>query len=140
MSKVQSSVDGQSGSPYQNGWQIHSEMHTQYNDGLRFDMYDGSLGGYGILNSTAATDNKWHFVAIVANRKSTIALFVDTLLVDTCSISAFNNIHNNAPIRLGVRGNLSELNSLLGCLDDVRIFKRAISVAEVNQLYHEGGF
>jgi hypothetical protein len=140
MSKVPTSVDGQSGSPYENGWQIHSEMHAIYNDGIRFDMYDGRIGGYGILNSTKATDNKWHFVSIVANRKSNIVMYVDGNGVDTASISTFGSIGNTAPLRLGVRGNWSSVNSLLGCLDDIRIYKRALSSCEISSLFHEGDY
>lgn len=140
MSKVPTSVDGQYGSPYENGWQIHSEMHTIYNDGIRFDMYDGKIGGYGILNSTRASDSKWRFVAIVANRNSNIVMYVDGIVVDTANISTFGDIANTAPLRFGVRGNWSSVNSLLGCLDDIRIYKRTLSVCEVNDLYHEGGY
>lgn len=140
MSKVPTSVDGQSGSPYENGWQIHSEMHPIYNEGIRFDMFDGINGGYGILNSIKASDNNWRFVSIVANRSSNIVMFVDGVIVDTMNISQFGSIQNTAPLRLGVRGNWSSVNSLLGCLDDIRIYRRALSVNEVQSLYHEGGY
>ena len=46
------------------------------------------------------------------------------------------NINNSAPLQIGFRYGQAYLN---GVVDDVRAYNRALSTAEIQQLYKQGG-
>lgn len=73
------------------------------------------------------SDNNWHHVA-VTRWGTTYSLYVDGILVGTSGGSA----PDYTSIRLGCR---TTGNFYYGQMDDVRLYRRALSASDVNELY-----
>ena len=80
--------------------------------------------------------NKWYHVVLVFNNST----FEATLFINGKALpyASAVNAYNASPgsMTLGGRGGIT--NFLSGNLDDVRIYNRAITAAEVQQLYNAG--
>ncbi|KJU84815.1 LamG domain protein jellyroll fold domain protein, partial [Candidatus Magnetobacterium bavaricum] len=96
-------------------------------------------GCYIVLtSSTLIDDNKWHFVVAVVERSSGAKIYIDGKIdastnKDTSGLSVANGL--NAKIGMSYINPMEPFN---GSIDDVRIYNRALSDAEVQQLYTEG--
>lgn len=81
-------------------------------------------------------DGSWHHIALVVNRAADSAhVFID----DTLEITkkGLANYDNNDPLRIGVERQMNKF--FKGSIDDIFIFDRALSDAEVLKLYQRGG-
>jgi len=92
------------------------------------------------VNGSAATPNAWHHVAMTYDGSSTAAgihIYVDGVLQTVSnSLSALtSSIQVATDIKIGtdVPGNG---DSFSGTIDDVRIYNRALSAAEIARLYN----
>jgi len=103
-------------------------------------VYTGSV--YITASSATAIDNKFHYVTGVFNRStSSISFYVDGVVKDSVYWDGtMQNVGGNfVSIGATYRINSVDYASLLkGSLDDVRIYSRALSAAEVKQLYNMG--
>ncbi|MEQ9568308.1 MAG: LamG domain-containing protein, partial [Pseudomonadales bacterium] len=80
-------------------------------------------------------DNNWHHVAVVYNGSSKI-LYVDgTMDAQKSFTQPVRN--NNVLVRLGYNTEYPS-GEYGGLLDDVRIFSRALSIVEIQQIQSEG--
>lgn len=100
--------------------------------------FDASAGGGGInCYPMTITANTWYFITGVYDSPSqTLSLYVNGAL-------QVANVGSNVPTSNSgtnlVLGNVSSLGQqFYGTIDDVRIYNRAVSTSEVNQLYHMG--
>lgn len=97
----------------------------------------GFYNGSTILTLNVSTlnfDNAWHYLVCTYDG-STITLYVDgQALSTTLSTSGAVNFESNAKIRLG--DGVRWQNSLSGQLDDVRLYDRALSAAEIQAIYN----
>jgi len=77
-----------------------------------------------LLTSRAAlNDGKWHHIALVAERKGKLSLFIDGALQAATDMSRIVNPDNaNRPLRIGDRGHDGDF---VGLIDEVRISKVA---------------
>lgn len=91
-------------------------------------------------------DGKWHFVAVTVQRNadSGIKWYKDGILVPPQSPSENNpkgrsgSLDNNAPLWIG--RNAISSGHLKGCLDEVEIFNRVLSSAEILSIFQAGSF
>lgn len=88
-----------------------------------------SFGGGNDVSSGQVADGKWHhLVATYAN--STISIYVDGVLRGS-GVVPISTGFSTAKIGVGVEGG----NNFSGQLDDIRIYRRALSASEVAGLF-----
>jgi len=94
-------------------------------------------GGYGVLFKSDVTvnDGLWHHIAVVRTNSTDGEIYVDGSLSGSDSGPARSL--NNVPVWIGGPGFTVPVK-FNGLIDDVRIYDRALSAEEVQQLYQEG--
>jgi hypothetical protein len=122
---------------------------SQWSDNSGSDRgYALSIENYGIVFNILSSDNwlyysvpnlttKWYSEVVTWNGS------VSTIYLDGVRIASLptNGTFTNQNISLGIGADLNPIESFFrGSLDDIRIYNRAISSTEVQQLYHEGGW
>jgi len=85
---------------------------------------------FAITSSNSLNDLQFHHVAFVKNGKN-LYLFIDGLQNGT-TIDNSITTKNNSPLYLGKRGN--NINYFKGVIDDLRLYKRALSPSEIQDL------
>jgi hypothetical protein len=109
-----------------------------YGNKLLFQLNDPTNGFYNYYDAsgTTLTDNAWHFVAVTVDRDSTTG---GHLYVDLTQSTAFNptnrqgSVANSAPLRIGQHVDGSKFN---GLIDELRIWNRALTTAEIQAIYN----
>jgi hypothetical protein len=97
------------------------------------DTWVGSAGGTKVVS-----DNIWHHVAAVFNRTGNMIVYIDGIQdssVDISGETASLANGNNLQIGRRVPGTYFE-----GLMDDVRVYNRALSATEVQQLFGSQAF
>ncbi len=118
----------------QNGMIVEKDpVNTQWE--LRFES--GGLrwlpaSGTGVV-AASPSNNHWHHI-VATQTGTTASLYVDGVLVNTATVAAIGN--GSGPIYIGRYNSGYYFN---GSIDDVRIYNRALSAQEVQQLYKLGG-
>ena len=99
--------------------------------------------GYSINCFNQPTSGVWHHFAVIYDKSQTgsneVALYIDGVLQTPIRNWFTNNNTNNFgnnPIYLFSRGGTQEYGA--GELDDLQLYNRALSAAEVQQVYHAG--
>ena len=100
-------------------------------------------GPCGIVTSGAFSLNQWHQAAVVRDDSGNTTLYIDGAPAGSGYYAEnFNRITDGSPIWIGSqplpRSN-QNFGSFNGLIDEVRIFKRALSPAEVRSLYLGSG-
>jgi len=114
---------------YQNSYFISS-----LNGALSFYLNDDNR----LTTTKKYNDGKWHLVVGVYDGR-TQYLFIDGVLhLSQPKMYGISN-NNNIGIGGGTDGNISCINNMYftGKIDDVRIYNRAISTSEIQQIYKE---
>ena len=98
-----------------------------------------TLRGTTLLDNTGSfgpdlRDGKWHHVVFV-NTLTSIQTYIDGVLVGTTN-GTWVPVTNTQNLVLGNRG--AGTSGMIGSIDDVRVYNRALSAAEVSQLYTLG--
>jgi hypothetical protein len=105
-----------------------------------------SLGGNG--NSGAATSvhqyiNNWHYFTYVSNSGNGTKLFVDGVQIATGTFNTSSPMGNGTgSLYFGMGGGWNQQNYFKGSIDDIAIYKRALTEQEIIALYtstSEGG-
>ena len=124
------------------------QMYTVGNaggpDGYRFGLSSGQIaflvgdGSYteSACGSVTVNDGSWHMITGVFSRSGTLQFtcYLDGAFVANVSLpSAYASMQANAP---GI-GKPPCCSAVSGLLDDVRIYNRALSAAEVANLYKQ---
>jgi len=98
-----------------------------------FYLYDGSHLPR-IIGTVNVSDNDWHMITGVRNCTSGyLYLYVDGV-GDGSVVDTVVGYSNNALLEIGVR-KVNE-SFMIGCIDDVRIYNRVLSVSEILALYN----
>jgi len=110
----------------------------------------GWTGGklfYGMANgssretfgaNTVVNDNNWHYFAMVVRRENSVKMYLDGRLDKSSPSSLTGNINLNPSANLNLgRGMWSNYHT--GQIDEVRIYKRALSEEESRYHYNRGG-
>ena len=110
------------------------ELQLRLHDGVDFYMGLGTAVGSNIY------DNVWHHSVYVIDRSSNLGReFVDGVLTVETDISSIGSLSNSSLFVIGARNqSLPPYTALFytGLIDDVRVYNRALSAAEVAQLYN----
>ena len=101
--------------------------------------FDGYIEGYennSVIFSTATiNDGQFHQIVFVKNG-TTLQLYIDGVLDGETIDTTQGDTTNNSPVFLGRRGTDTDFaNYLKGVIDDLVIYNRALSQAEINELY-----
>jgi 6-phosphogluconolactonase (cycloisomerase 2 family)/predicted nucleotidyltransferase len=103
----------------------NGHIRTYFGDGTSILLVDGPAG-------FDVRDGEWHHVVVVAQRSGNARLYLDNVEGTPVSMGGMGDMSNAAPFHIGS----SNGNYVLpGKMDDVRIYKRALSVGEVAGLY-----
>ena len=82
------------------------------------------------------SDNNWHF-SVITYSGSEIRIYIDGLL-DTVQVKSLQT--NGTTLRIGERVLGLGGEYYYGFIDDIRIYNRVLSDAEIQVLYHEDGW
>ena len=108
------------------------------NDGYSKLYLRGTDGTLHILADTVdATDGNWHHLVATVSSSSGV-FYVDGQQVDSATISNNITVDNLLIGAENNRGTLSPTNYFDGDIDQVRVFSKALSSAEVSKLYGNG--
>lgn len=113
--------------------------------GYHFFLLNGLLGfqmnGANFVEPASGpnvADGQWHLVAVsVARCFGAASLYVDGNVVLTFP-QPMVNINNTGKLQIGRRDPAFGASYFNGCLDELEIFKRALSAAEIQSIYAAG--
>lgn len=110
-----------------NGWLL------RFNRG-KIEIWEGRSAGYAYVSSSSYADGKWHMLTFVRDVENLRGkLYVDGSFVGEYTISGtVNNVSNT--LTFGTYGN-HDGEFYCGKMDDVRMFDKALSPAEITALY-----
>jgi hypothetical protein len=130
---------------------IMSGGNTSTVNGIWFAMLDSndspavwvSNGSSYVVNqfggSQAIQDNAWHHVAWVWDRDVGNRMYIDGALNTSNTVINSNNIITDHTFIIGGRDpGEGVTGKFIGSIDDVRVYKRALSATEVSALYNGG--
>lgn len=86
-------------------------------------------------NTKTLNDGAWHHCALVRNAGVSFQWYVDGMLDVASSVDTTTNVANTANLRIGLNYAGSGVAFFTGSLDEVRIYNRALSGAEVRLHY-----
>ncbi len=90
----------------------------------------------GVAASTTVNDGKWHLVTATWDG-STIRMYVDGK-VSGNPTSFSGTLNSGSPLLFAEASGATGGSNFNGSIDDVRIYNRALSAFDIQQLYHEG--
>lgn len=95
-------------------------------------VYIGNVGHY--FATPDFTCNTWYHVAVTYNNATGVSeLFVNAVSQGTITFASGGNNPNSSPMGVGKDGSHSD--SFHGAIDEVRIYNRVLSAAEVQAIY-----
>ena len=118
--------------------------------GFYFDTADSKFGivlegtSSNVYNArysySSLNDGNWHFITGTFNRSGNAYLYIDGVQVTGTTISGANgqNLNSTDPLYIGAYGNSTGTAPSYffnGYVDDVAVFNRALTAAEVSNLY-----
>ncbi|MDY6778163.1 MAG: LamG-like jellyroll fold domain-containing protein [Candidatus Nanohaloarchaea archaeon] len=113
-----------------NGYQIDMGYgHIQAQIG------NGSNNLAAILNGPLINDSRWHYVSLTWDGNN-VKLFLDGIVTDSTTWSG--NISNSYPFIIGAAANIASF--FPGSIDEVRIYSKALTQNQVQQLYNLSEF
>ena len=106
---------------------------------IKFTFGDGTQRLSTYSNTISVLDNNWHHIAVSVKRNGTAEFYLDGASVGNYSVSSFSGKNiSNASKSLYIGSTGSSTSPLKGNLDDVRVYKKALSNSEVADLANSG--
>lgn len=96
-------------------------------------FYFNNEGGTENRGSVDLNDGNWHHYVAVYSPGETISLYIDNQLDIEQTVTSSGNSSNSTDLIIGCGANFSQY--FTGSLDDIRIYKRALSTEEINGLF-----
>jgi len=99
-------------------------------------LADGGLGNY--VSSAVLTAGVWTHLAVTVQRHDSagIKFFMNGVVTDSANPTGHaGNLGNRQGLEVGARSIDGETAAFTGCLDEIEIFRRALSADEVLSLY-----
>ncbi len=98
-------------------------------------------GGVNCTSSTAVADGQWHHIAVSRDQSGTSPrkyhLYIDGVENSSLTDSGLN-LDNSAPLELGKWAAESYSGTYSGLMDEVQIFNRSLTAAEIQGIYNAG--
>ncbi|MFA5293857.1 MAG: LamG domain-containing protein [Phycisphaerae bacterium] len=95
----------------------------------------GTTYGYtGYVSTTAVTAGVWQHVTVTLKEGDSVKFYINGAPAGTLSQTAVFGIVNNEPVRIGARKDSAYW--FYGSMDNIRIYNRALSGTEIQQLYY----
>jgi len=120
----------------------NSRGHFEFNyDGTGQPILYLAKNNYAYFNSTASAyfDGKWHFLALYIHGAATADLNSATLSIDLKNISMTSIRVTAAPLAwTGLNIGKSYYGGFDGAVDEIAVYNRALSAAELQRLYSAG--
>ncbi len=92
---------------------------------------DGSVS-YDAVYGPAINDNIWrHIVGVVNRSENTLYIYINGVQIQSAAITITGSVTNAYSLNMG-----SQWGSIHGLLDDLRLYNRALSAAEILALYN----
>lgn len=101
-------------------------------DSIKVYMNDNSTGQAILCSTAAVNDGAWHHVALTSNGSNSHALYIDGTQVDSDTTAISTTTFDAAAI--GALRNTTFSQFFPGNIDDVRVYKRALSTGELTDL------
>jgi len=101
------------------------------NGSISVKRYDGD-NKPTIISTTTINDNEFHHIVFTKDG-SELRLYIDGILDGTITDTTTSVTSNDSECFVGKRGN--NINHFKGIIDEIRIYDRAISEAEIQELY-----
>lgn len=98
--------------------------------------YDASGGHAEATSTTIVNDGRWHHLAAVRSGQKTSDIYVDGVLEDSLTHTA--SAIDILPTRTLTIGAADGGDFLVGAIDEVRVYRRALSAEEVYGVYRSG--
>ncbi|MBS2099934.1 LamG-like jellyroll fold domain-containing protein [Carboxylicivirga linearis] len=96
-------------------------------------LYFNDDGGTENRGAIELNDGNWHHYVAVYKPGESISIFIDNQLDIQQTVSYTGNTTNSTDLFIGCGANIAQY--FTGSLDDIRIYKRALSTEEINGLY-----
>jgi hypothetical protein len=121
-------------------------VRENLNYGIWMDSGERIVGGFEhpdgtdkfIVSSNTYNDNKWHYAALTYDG-TTIRLFVDNIEVGTLTSLKAPDTSSASPLKIGVNARVDNLY-FIGQIDEVRLWNRVLSQAEIKNEFDTGLF
>ena len=104
------------------------QLHTTGQGTLRWWSYGGGQYGFTVVSTRAVTDGQWHSVTATREADGSGRIYIDGVLDGSNAAPPRPLIPINVAIGRDIRDNNGQF---VGQIDDIRIFTRAVSPAEV---------
>ncbi|MEI6532916.1 MAG: LamG-like jellyroll fold domain-containing protein, partial [Candidatus Roizmanbacteria bacterium] len=127
--------------------QANSAGYTIYMDGATGKIIFGTGSGTGVfpidsIGTYAPTrydNNAWHYLTAIKNGSTSISLYIDGKLVDSkTSLTGTGSLANTGAIYIGDANNTNGTDEFLGSIDEMKIYRGALSSDEVLVDYNRG--
>lgn len=117
---------------------VYTSVWLSYKRGPQLDYYLNNPGGSGLFSgSQSFRQNQWYFFSI-SKQGSRFTAYSDDVEQFSVDLAGTTILPDERSIRIGSLGPAAETFS--GALDDIRIYNRALSAAEVDSLYRLNGW
>ena len=104
------------------------QLHTTGQGTLRWRSYGGGQTGFTVESSRAVTDGEWHSVTATREADGSGRIYIDGVLDGSNAAPARPLIPITVAVGRDIRDNSGQF---VGQIDDIRIFNRSVSPAEV---------
>ncbi len=94
-----------------------------------------SNGGYLLTHDGYSAENQWRQIGMTWDDVSGSVLYIDGVAVDTSSSNIFSGLTIGDNFHIG---NLYPTSQINGLVDDVTMFSRALTAAEIASIYSSG--
>ncbi|HRQ76773.1 MAG TPA: hypothetical protein PK098_12735 [Phycisphaerales bacterium] len=111
-----------------------------YNGQLAFQLADGA-GHTNYLSGVNIANGYWRHVAVTVQRNNPTGgrFYVDGVHVATFNpMGRMGSLNNNAPLWVGRRHPINSILHYSGMVDELEIFRRALTAAEIHAIYKAG--
>jgi hypothetical protein len=104
------------------------------------------VNGVMRITGVSANDGKWHSIAATwRSFDGEVNVYKDGLLSFSGTLSTGAAMENGGSLVFGqdqdsIGGGFQTYQAFSGIIDDIRIYNRALTVGEIESLYHEGGW
>jgi hypothetical protein len=126
-------------------------LQKRFDGAPNYTPYIFAIGGYGTkleyvsganetyqyfqAPTTVSADTWQHAVCVIKN--DTLKLYLDDILILSALTDNTLRVTNTAPLWIGSSPRSKPFEFFVGMIDDVRLYNRALSEAEIVSLYHE---